>query len=106
MVFTMESGDLSIFPGFYAVDRIATISQLLVESLDKEDLIRVSQLSIYLVDSSNLSTIHALAKDMAMILPQITKINFSFERRCAIVSVLIDELMTTPNRRVYSHLRR
>lgn len=100
MVFTVEGNYVSqwhigIFPGFYNVDRIATIHQVLFESLDKDVLCAgmnevVSQLSIYLVDSSNLPTIQALAEDMAVTLPHLTQINISFERGQNIVRFLTE----------------
>ena len=84
---------ISIFPAFYSVDRRAIIHQVLAQSfhndigvymLAKAD--RVRELSIYLIDSSEIPSIYGLAKDMAVSFPQVGWINLWFERRCEIVS--------------------
>ena len=87
---------ISIFPAFYSVDRRATIHQVLAHSLckDQGDYMlakadKVNKLSIYLIDSSDMPSIFALAKDMAVIFPQIGWLNLWFERRCEIVSFLL-----------------
>jgi hypothetical protein len=85
---------ISIFPAFYSVDRCATISQLLAQSLCKGGYIvtradDVRELSIYLVESSDMPSIYALAKDMAVSFPRIGRLNLWFERRCEIVSFLL-----------------
>ena len=49
----------------------------------------VRELSIYLVDSSDISSISELAKNMAVSFPQINHLNLCLERRCEIVSFLI-----------------
>ena len=84
---------ISIFPAFYSVDRRATIPQVLVQSFSKDQgnfmVARaegVRKLSIYLNDSSEMPSISALAKDMAVNFPQIDWLNLIFERRCEIVS--------------------
>ena len=46
-------------------------------------------LSIYLIDSSDIPSIYALAKEMAVYFPQISWLNLWFERRCNIVSFLL-----------------
>ena len=46
----------------------------------------VRRLSIYLIDSSDMPSISALAKDMAVSFPQIDWLDLIFERRCEIVS--------------------
>ena len=48
----------------------------------------VRELSIYLIDSSDLPSIYALAKDMAVSFPEINWLYLRFERRCDIVSFL------------------
>ena len=46
-------------------------------------------LSIYMIDSSDLPSVYALAKDMAEIFPRIRWIYLWFERGCEIVSFLL-----------------
>ena len=48
----------------------------------------VHQLSIYLIDPSDMPSIYALVKDIALTFSQIGYINLFFERRCKIVSFL------------------
>ena len=48
----------------------------------------VRELSIYLIDSSDLPSISALAKNMAVSFPRIRYLHFEFEHRCEIVSLL------------------
>lgn len=48
----------------------------------------VSRFSLYL-NPSNMPTIRALAKDMAVIFPQIVCLNLNFEYRFEIVSFLL-----------------
>jgi hypothetical protein len=97
--FTPYPDHISIFPAFYSVDRRATIHQLLAQSLCKDQgqyMVAnpndVRELSIYLVDSSDMPSISesALAKNMAVSFPQIDYLNLCFERRleCDIVSFL------------------
>ena len=82
--------EITIFPAFYSADRITTIRQVLAESLEKhQNLDAVVDLCICLIDCSEMHIIHALAKDMAAIFPQIKRLHFSFERRCEIVSFLL-----------------
>ena len=87
---------ISIFPAFYSADRRATIPQVLAQSFCRDQgnymLARadgIYQLSIYLIDSSDMPSIYALAKDMAVSFPQIGWLNLYFERRCEIVSFLL-----------------
>ena len=91
-------GHISIFPAYYAVDRRATIHQALAQSFNndkgvyrlqvtKADDIR--ELSIYLIDSSDMPSVYALVKDMVVSFPQISWLNLWFERRCEIVSLLL-----------------
>jgi hypothetical protein len=87
---------ISIFPTFYSVDRQATIPQGLVQSFCEDQgnymvakAENIIQLSIYLVDSSGIPSIYALAKDMAVSFPGIHGLNLLFERRCEIVSFLL-----------------
>ena len=49
----------------------------------------VYDLSIYLIDSSDIPSIYALVKDMTVSFPQIGWLNLWFERRCEIVSFLL-----------------
>ena len=50
---------------------------------------KIRELSIYLIDRSEISSISALAKDMALTFPQIGCLNLWFERGCEIVSFLL-----------------
>ena len=50
------------------------------------DVDGVLKLEVYLIDSSDMPTIHALAKGMAECFPGILRLYFLFERRCEIVS--------------------
>ena len=63
----------------------------------------VRELSFYLIDSSDIPSISALAKNMAVSFPQIGYLNLCFERRCEIVSLLIviDDYNRTRSKRVY-----
>ena len=102
--FTPGPDHISIFPAFHSVDRRATIHQVLAQSFCKDQgnymvakTDNISELSIYLIDSSDMPSISALAKDMAVSFPQIDSLNLYFERRCEIVSFLltIDEYNNT-----------
>ena len=97
---------MSIFPAFYSVDRRATMHQVLAQSVCKDQgdytLARgnnIFTLAIYLNDSSDIPSIHALAKDMAVTFPNIYELKLCFERRCEIVSFLltVDETTTAPD---------
>ena len=62
---------IRIFPAFYSVDRRATIPQVLVQSICKDQgdympakVDRVHKLSIFLIDSSDMPSIYALAKEL------------------------------------------
>ena len=93
------------FPAFYSVDRRATLPQVLAQSLciDQGTKFTVAKannirgLSIFLIDSSDLPFIYALAKDMAVSFPRIGRVRMYFERRCDIVSfsLTIDEYNRT-----------
>jgi len=83
--------DIRIFPMFYSVDRRATIPQVLSQSFCKDQrncMVAkadcVSGVSIYLNDSSDILSIYALAKYMAVRFPEIGWLNLYFERRCEI----------------------
>ena len=87
---------IAIFPAFYSVDRRATISQVLIQFYNNfhskgqggyADTVTI--LSIYLIDSSDLPSIYALAKHMAGSFPRVDCLNLQFERRCEIVSFLL-----------------
>ena len=87
---------IEIFPAFYSVDRRATIHRELAQSFDKDQGFymiakadNIRELSIYLIDSSDMPSISALAKDMAVTFTQISVLNLWFERRCEIVSLLL-----------------
>ena len=88
---------ITIFPMFYSVEHRATIPQALAQSLGKDQGIyilasvdNVRSLSIYLNDSSDIPSISALVKDMAVSIPQIRALNLLFEHRCEIVSFLLN----------------
>jgi hypothetical protein len=104
IVFTLEkesleslaSWHIGIFPLFYSVDRRGTIPQALAQSLCKdpaEDIHSkaddVGELSIYLINSSDMPFISALAKGMAVSFPQVFRLNLCFEHRCENVSFLL-----------------
>jgi hypothetical protein len=103
IIFTLGSGGgihfyhhVSIFPAFYSVDRRATISQVLAQSFckDQGDFMRakaenIFYLSIYLIDSSDMPSIYALAKAIVVSFPQIAWSDLWFERPCEIVSFLL-----------------
>lgn len=95
----------AVFPTFYSSDRNATNHQILVNFLNK-DLTRaeknqVSHFSLFM-NPSNMPTIHALAKDMSVIFPQIINIYLIFEYRCVIVSFPLTSMsMLEFNRRVH-----
>ena len=111
IVFTCNStvhDEITVFPAFYSVDRCATIPQVLAQFYNnfccKGDFMyanvdNVTQLTIYLVDSSNLPSIYALAKDVAMTFPRIEWLGLRVERRCKIVSFLltVDNTVTAPD---------
>jgi hypothetical protein len=98
---------------FYSVNRRTTIHQVLAQSFSKDqgDLSakanNIYELSIYMIDSSDMSSIYALAKDMAVTFPQISLLYLWFERRCEIVSFLltIDDY-TSKGYMLFSHYRR
>ena len=92
--FISVTDHIGIFPVFYSVDRRATIHQVLAQSFCKDrgkfmiaKADNITQLSIYLIDSSDMSSINELAKDMAVSFPRIDWLNLWFERRCEFVSI-------------------
>ena len=94
--FITVTDHIGIFPAFYSVDRCATIPHALVQSICKDQgkymvakAANITQLSIYLIDSSNMPSIYAFAKDMAVSFPRIDWLNLWFERPCEIVSFLL-----------------
>ena len=94
--FSSVPDHIRIFPGFYSVDRRATIPQVLAQSFCEDEgeymvtkAESVTQLSIYLFDSSDMPSVYALANDLAETFPRVTLINLSFERRSMIVSFLL-----------------
>jgi hypothetical protein len=88
---------ITIFPAFYSVDRRATISPVLAKnfySRGQRDFMvfkadNVTHFTFYLIDSSDLPSIYALAKDMVVSFPQIKWLALRFEHRCDIVSFLL-----------------
>ena len=90
---------LSIFPPFY--DCHSTVHQVLAKHFDDIDedsytLLgdgrTIGSLSIYLVDSCDLPSIHGLTKNMSMMFPDISSLTISFENPCEkIVSFLFDQ---------------
>ena len=93
--FSPYTNHIGIFPEFYSADRCATIHQVLVQSFSKDqgnymaaNADNIRELDIYLIDSSDMPSISALAKNMAVSFPQIAYLNLSFERQCEIVSFL------------------
>jgi hypothetical protein len=90
------SSHMRIFPAFYSVDRLLTIPQILAESFSKDqgkymlaEADMVSEISIYLIDTSDMPTIYALAKGLAVSFQRIHWLNLWFERPCEIVSFLL-----------------
>lgn len=84
---------ISIFPGFYSIDRHPTIQRALAESFDEDhgpymsaDADRISKLCIHLVDSFD---IHVLTKNLTMAFPNIDHLTFYFETPCKVVSFLL-----------------
>jgi hypothetical protein len=89
-------GHIDIFPSLYSVDRRATIRQVLAQSFCKDQgnckvtkADDMTKLSIYLIDDSDIQSIYALAKDVAVSFPRIDRLNLLFKRRCEIVSFLL-----------------
>jgi hypothetical protein len=86
---------ISVFPAFNSIDRRPSIYQVLAESFDKlgdrslYTLADISGLSIYLVDTCNMPSIHVLIKNMTTTFPNLTRLNFRFENPCKIVSFLL-----------------
>ena len=86
---------ISIFPAFYSVDRRATMCKVLTQSFcskdqgyDIPDLAdHINKISIYLVDSSDMPSVSALAKDMTVIFPRINSVKLYFKRRSEVVPV-------------------
>ena len=88
---------IGVFPLFYSVDRRATIHQLLTQSFCKDQgkymvakADNISQLSIYLIDFSDIPSIYGFTKDMVVRFPRIGWFNLWFEGRSEIVSFLDD----------------
>jgi hypothetical protein len=82
---------ISVFPAFNSIDRRPSICQVLTESFDKLEEGRpythdICGLSIYLVDSCDMPSIHELAKNMTTRFPELIWLTFCFENRCEIVS--------------------
>ena len=99
--FVAVADHIGIFPAFYSVDRCTTIRQILAESLCNDQghymvakADNITQLSIYLIDSSDMPFIKTLVKDMTVSFPRIDWLNLWFERRCEIVSFLLSMTIT------------
>lgn len=102
IIFTMEhdqiyaSSDtehISIFPAFYSANRRTSIPQVLAQSFNEDQenyLVCIRELSIFLIDSSDLPSVYLLAKDIAARCTEIRWLNLWFEFRCEIVSFLFD----------------
>jgi hypothetical protein len=106
---------ISIFPAFYSIDRYPTIYQVLAESFDKDQSSyrlahksnTVFGLSIYLVDSYDMPSIHVLTKNMTMRFPGLFSLTFCFENPCEIVSFLLTMIRVVLElKRNFSHHRR
>jgi hypothetical protein len=81
---------ITIYPAFCSVDPHAEIPQVLVQSLCRDHKTENStRLSVYLVDSSDIPSLYALAKDMAVSFPRFDHLYLFFERQCEIVSFLL-----------------
>ena len=99
MIFSLEHAygypipfSISIFPGFYSIDRRAEIPQLLVQSFCKDranDLDEIYMLAIFLIDSSDLPSTYLLAKEMDTSFKDIRSLSLHFKFRCEIVSFLL-----------------
>ena len=79
-----------IFPAFYSVDRFATVSQILAESFRKDQgkdsdvdarADMIFEISIYLIDTSDMPSFYALAKELAVSFHQIVWLNLYFDSR-------------------------
>ena len=89
---------ITIFPALLSADRRATIHQALIQSFRKDqgfDMVAkmddIDTLIIYLIDSSDMPFVYALAKDMAVSFPKIRYLDLLFRSpsRCEIVSFLL-----------------
>jgi len=96
--FLPYAGHITIFPLFYSVDRWATIHQVLAQSFGKDqgyslvaNADNIDELSIYLIDYSDILSISALVKSMAVGFPRIHYLNLCFDRRPEIPSGEIRE---------------
>jgi len=96
--FTPYTDHICIFPAFYSADRCATMHQVLAQSFSKDqgnymdaNVDNIRELDIYLIDSSDMPSITALAKNMAVTFPNIGYVNLCFEHRCEIPSEEIKE---------------
>ena len=84
---------ISIFPAFCSVDRRATIPRLVAQFIHKDQTVRkkefqinVMLVAIYLIDSSDMPSTYALAKEMYVNFPRVKWLYLWFERQCDIVS--------------------
>ena len=95
--YSLDPDSIAIFPTFYSVDLRATIHRVRAQSFGKDQgyykiakADNIRELSIYLIDSSDMPSISALAKDIIVSFPQICVLNLWFERRSEIVSFLLN----------------
>ena len=97
-------GHIGIFPSLCSADRRATTHQVLAQSFCKDQgttmvstkVENIAELSIDLTDPSDMPSIYALAKDVAVSFPQIGWLNVRFNRRCEIVSFILTVTITVP----------
>jgi len=89
---------ISVFPALNSIDRCPSIYQVLAESFDKREgplyttgmmLVEISGLSIHLVDSCDMPSIHVLTKNMITRFPELISLTFCFENPCKIVSFVL-----------------
>jgi len=99
--FHRDFDKISIFPAFYSIDRHPAIHQVLAKSFDKDsgsdtlaDADRIFQLSIYLVDSCDMPSIHELTKNMTVMFPKIVFLTFCFEDSCEISSQEMKKILS------------
>ena len=92
----MRYHHLNIFPAFYSVNRRASIPQILARFFSKDQyslidcIIDIHELSIFLVDSSDIHSIYTLAKDMTASFTENRRLNLWFKFGCEIVSFLLN----------------
>jgi hypothetical protein len=96
---------IGIFPSLCSADRRATIHQVvlapsfckyqgnsIISMVAKAE--EITQLSIYLIDDSDIPSIYSLAKDMALTFPRIKWLNLCHKRGWETVSFLLTVTIT------------